>query len=362
MKRTNFLLKWGILLVLMFPAFGYTQNLLTNPDFSSGHSGWNYNGNSVETNPASTYGGSGSNRCAEIDNQVGLYKRVAVIMGNYYQFTIKATRRPNSGTPAAVGIRINIRGTLTSTNYINKTRVYNNGSFSYSNDVSSFYIPILSAETFVVISITAFNNSTTTGVIVDDLALLQVSATTFLPVSFSDFSGTVQNNKVFLNFSTDQETNNNRFEIERARLGGAFTVVGKIDPTNTSIRQSYSFTDNPPVAGTYQYRIKQIDNDGKSTYTKVISLKLITLAEQIAVFPTLAQTKINFALAVSEPTPLQIIISDTKGRILIHKVQTIYAGANQQTIMVDQLPTGLYYLQIKNTSQTIQYTSSFQKQ
>lgn len=362
MKRKSSLLKWSILCLLLFPLLGKSQNLHTNGDFSSGSSGWNFSGNSVETNPASTYVGSGSNRSAEIDNQVGLSQRVAVIPGNYYQFTIRATRRTNAATPAAVGIRINIRGTITGTNYINKTRVYNNTSFSYSNDVSSFYIPSSSTEAFIVITISAFNNTTTTGVIVDDLVLLRVSATPFLPVNFGDFYGTIQNNKVFLNFSTEQETNNNRFEIERARLNGAFTVIGKLSPTNTSTRQNYTYTDNPPVAGTYQYRIKQVDNDGKVSYSKIISLKLVTLSDQIVVFPTLAQTKINFALAVSEPTPLQLIISDTKGRILIHKVQTIDAGANQQTIMVDQLPAGMYYLQVKNTAQTIQYTSSFQKQ
>ena len=95
-----------------------------------------------------------------------------------------------------------------------------------------------------------------------------------LPVELSRFSSSINNKKVELSWETVTETNNYGFKLER-KLEGYFDwiSIGFVKGGGNSYSpQSYSFTDSPVKAGTYTYRLKQIDLDGHFKYSNEIEV------------------------------------------------------------------------------------------
>jgi hypothetical protein len=103
--------------------------------------------------------------------------------------------------------------------------------------------------------------------------------TVAVPVELTAFAGYTTNAKVFLNWSTSTETNNQGFEIERASSSNTsaqeWETVGFVPGfgTSTEIR-TYSFIDENLNSGKYSYRLKQIDYNGAFEYSDVIEIEV----------------------------------------------------------------------------------------
>lgn len=85
------------------------------------------------------------------------------------------------------------------------------------------------------------------------------------PVELSTFAARVEGSNAILEWSTASESNNYGFEIQRSEnIGGDFKKVGfEKGRGTTSELNSYHFVDRDLPQGTYLYRLKQIDYDGK---------------------------------------------------------------------------------------------------
>src|SRR5690606_23034945 len=97
-----------------------------------------------------------------------------------------------------------------------------------------------------------------------------------LPVELSSFSAVIIGSSVKLNWQTETEINNYGFEIER-KVGSSQSSIGNYEKIgfvngngNSNSPKQYTFTDEGLMAGKYNYRLKQIDDDGQFEYSKVI--------------------------------------------------------------------------------------------
>ncbi len=102
-----------------------------------------------------------------------------------------------------------------------------------------------------------------------------------LPVELLDFKATPQPPKgelVMLTWQTANEVNNKGFQVERIPQPpqGAFMaweILGFVAPQPLKgAFRNYEFLDKSPLWGWGAYRLRQIDNDGKETLSKVISV------------------------------------------------------------------------------------------
>jgi hypothetical protein len=76
-----------------------------------------------------------------------------------------------------------------------------------------------------------------------------------------------------VSWSTASEIDNKLFEIERSSDGKSFKTIGQKSPEyNATIISNYAFMDNNPTKGINYYRIKQIDLNGKSSFSPVASV------------------------------------------------------------------------------------------
>ena len=106
-----------------------------------------------------------------------------------------------------------------------------------------------------------------------------------IPVELTSFAATVQGNAVHLIWSTSTETNNKGFEIERLQdnkieILKDWDLIGFVKGNGSTTEPiNYSFIDENVQPGVYQYRLKQIDFDGTSTYSNTIEVEIISPSE-----------------------------------------------------------------------------------
>jgi hypothetical protein len=102
-----------------------------------------------------------------------------------------------------------------------------------------------------------------------------------LPVELTSFSASVNGASVFLSWITETEVNNYGFEIERASSltspTNRWQKIGFVQGHgNSNSPKEYSFTDIPQGGTKFQYRLKQIDTDGKFNYSTAIVVDIET--------------------------------------------------------------------------------------
>jgi hypothetical protein len=95
------------------------------------------------------------------------------------------------------------------------------------------------------------------------------SASSSLPLNLISFLGKNIENAIQLNWKTTSETNFSHFEIQKSADSKEFGTVGKVDGNNQSF---YNFTDTNPTESQNYYKLKMIDLDGTSSFSKTISV------------------------------------------------------------------------------------------
>ena len=92
-----------------------------------------------------------------------------------------------------------------------------------------------------------------------------------LPVTLLNFTVTKQGDNAQLNWSTSSEENNKGFEIQRSTDQSAWTVLSFIAGAgNSQTQNDYQYLDQNLPAGTYYYRLRQVDYDGNSAFSKIV--------------------------------------------------------------------------------------------
>ena len=227
-----------------------------------------------------------------------------------------------------------------------QTITYDSTSISITNFSPSIAIP--TAQTYTV----GENESTAIGSSINfcggnmiqspatvgtDASCLNLSA----PITLSKFDYSINNKKVNLSWETVSEINNNYFAIEKSSDGINFQAIGKVNGagTSNSIKQ-YSFVDDKP-AYINQYRLKQVDFDGKFTTSKILFVK-VQMANPLSIVsnPVKKQLQVQVNLETAKAGSLSIF--DFMGR----KIKTFNAINGLQNLDVQTLTTGKYLLQL----------------
>jgi len=158
-----------------------------------------------------------------------------------------------------------------------------------------------------------------------------------------------------LKWSTASETNNYGFEIERKESedksqNTEWNTIGFINGSGTTTEtRSYFFEDENLSAGTYQYRLKQIDMDGTFEYLSEVEAEISPLKdfslEQNFPNPFNPTTLIRFQLP--EESLVVLKVYDILGKEIIELLnENKEAGVHQIEFNAQNLPSGTYIYRI----------------
>lgn len=169
-------------------------------------------------------------------------------------------------------------------------------------------------------------------------------ANAILPLRWLSFTSQKQQGHVLLNWATAAEQNVKDFLVQHSKNGSSWTTIGSIFAAgNNTAETKYSFVHISPEVGNNYYRLLQRDNDGKQSFSKVVSESYTEAAQSIRI---LGNPVINGELKVQMPGAATISIFNAAGRLLWQK--QLQTGI--QVIPVSTLSKGAYYM--KSGSQT----------
>lgn len=175
-----------------------------------------------------------------------------------------------------------------------------------------------------------------------------------LPVQVANFSGVKENGRNRLSWTTSIESNNKGFELERSADGKNFSSIGfivtKADKGNSTTALSYAFTDERPIAGTNYYRLRQVDNDGRSSYSGIVILKDEKAFSISALYPNPAKDVMKVSINTEKAGRATYSIIDIAGKVLQQNTINLINGDNNVSLNISSLATGIYHIRIVNES------------
>ena len=179
-----------------------------------------------------------------------------------------------------------------------------------------------------------------------------------LPVTLKSFAVLLSGTSlVKLNWITSMEINSKNYQVERSADGRTFTVVGSISGAgNTSSERSYNLSDDVSAvtAPVLYYRLKQTDFDGKSSYSKTVSLRLKKTINDFNVSPNPFRDYINVNIEWSKNESTAVTVFNISGRELVSKNVQMIKGTNYVPLTeLNNLPAGNYILQFNSGSNRI---------
>lgn len=158
-----------------------------------------------------------------------------------------------------------------------------------------------------------------------------------LPVKLLTFNARREDAQVLLQWQTAQETDHERFVIERSSNALSFDSIGHKPGRNNSAKEDYRFTDEHPLTGISYYRLKQVSKNGGKTYSPVVAVRMDQTAGLFTINNPVHQTLDIRTTAQM----LELQLSDMTGKE-IRRFTLSGPGAHQ--LDVQALPTGAYLL------------------
>ncbi len=172
---------------------------------------------------------------------------------------------------------------------------------------------------------------------------------TALPLTLLSFTAKLQEKRVVLNWKTTHQINTQRCMVERSQNGAEWSVIGSLKATNTNAESNYSFTDERAISGSNYYRIKFVDNDGKSSYSNILMVDLQKTDVSINVFPNPTAGLITLQISNTLKKDLHVTLADLSGKVVLKKdfykgsticileTTTVYGGTYILTVIGDGL-------------------------
>jgi acid phosphatase type 7 len=146
-----------------------------------------------------------------------------------------------------------------------------NMNASWLGGYNWYTVPATTTSTARMLSVTPSSTGTYTYYVNDSLSpditciadTFQLQITSTLAVTINKYNVALKNNKVLVQWTTQQEVNSDYFTIERSADGLNYEMVMVISGKgNSDTPTDYEFVDNNPLEGTSYYRLVATDKNG----------------------------------------------------------------------------------------------------
>ncbi len=171
-----------------------------------------------------------------------------------------------------------------------------------------------------------------------------------LPIELVSFTADAcKENKICLKWETASESENDHYDVERSGDALDFRTVisvpSKAPNGSSHYRISYSCIDESPLSGVDYYRLKQVDKDKSSTYSKIITAHTdLKSGLQFLVYPNYNSGEFTAQITgTAKLGNVIILLRDASGNIVykaLHFVEDI--SAQLRVVPATKLPAGFY--------------------
>jgi len=168
-----------------------------------------------------------------------------------------------------------------------------------------------------------------------------------LPVHYKSFSAVRNGKQVVLQWTTVTEQNNKGFYVQRS-TDGTWKDIGLVfaqnENGNSNTELSYAFKDLNPYSGVTQYRILQVDFDGKGHYSETRAVRGETAGSKVLLFPN-PSTNGSATMLFDVTGIREITVLDITGQVIRQ-----YKNITANSLQLKNLQAGLYNIVVRNVS------------
>ena len=179
--------------------------------------------------------------------------------------------------------------------------------------------------------------------------LVEQACATILPVSLRSFTAVRNNSTVLLKWETVTEENSRGFYIERNLGNNVWETLGFVSSrairgnSNSALDYEYSDISNK-AKGITQYRLRQVDFDGKHAYSPIRAVRAGGQKGKTIVYPNPSNDgRVNIVFA-DVNTIRDVSLMDMNGRVMKQ-----WKGVTNNNIQIDNLMAGFYTIRIIDT-------------
>ena len=195
---------------------------------------------------------------------------------------------------------------------------------------------------FVEVTAREFENTLSSPVIEE------ACAAGVLPVSMTTFTAARNNATVMLKWETATEQNSRGFYIERNLGKNGWQTLGyvatKAQNGNSNSLLTYTYTDINDAKGITQYRLRQMDVDGKHSYSPIRAVRAGGQKEKTIVYPNPSvDGRVNIVFT-NVDAPRDVSLTDMNGRVIKQ-----WKGVRTNNIQIENLQAGFYTVRILDT-------------
>lgn len=161
-----------------------------------------------------------------------------------------------------------------------------------------------------------------------------------LPITLTNFAGSLKNNNAILSWSTTNEVNADRFEVERNN-NGTWSNIASVTAKGTA-SNTYQAMDANLAVGKWQYRLKMVDKDGRFSYSQIVTLDLngkgLFVLGQNYPNPVKGSTQVSYQVNTDAKVIIELLTNDgRKIATLVNQQQ----AAGSYNITMDLTKYGL---------------------
>jgi len=183
---------------------------------------------------------------------------------------------------------------------------------------------------------------------------------TSTPVELASFTAAGTRTGAELIWKTATELQNLGFDVERSvAKTNKWVKIGFVAGNGTTTKlNNYKFSDTKVSAGKYEYRLKQIDNNGTFKYSNNVEVEVGSVPKQFSLSqnypnPFNPTTNLDFTVATNGRTTLKVY------NVLGAEVTTLFDGqaeagkVYQVSFNASMLSSGVYFARIESGNQHI---------
>ena len=179
-----------------------------------------------------------------------------------------------------------------------------------------------------------------------------------LPVKLKSFNANRNRSNVDLKWETEVEINNKGFYLERKLSNGGWQditfVASKATNGNSTAPIVYDFSDFNNTKGVSQYRLRQMDIDGKLSYSQVRAVRGEGQKSNTIIYPNPSGDGKVTVVFEDGNSIRDVSLMDVNGKTLKQ-----WKGVTNNNIQIDNLNAGFYTVRIVNTETGEQVVEKF---
>ena len=194
-----------------------------------------------------------------------------------------------------------------------------------------------------------FGNAVPTGA--TDIGASEFTGT--VPVTLTMFKAENIGSAIKLTWNTFTEINNAYFEIQKSNDGNIFEAIATVNSQsingNSSTPLNYQFIDKKPFEKITYYRLKQIDINGKFSYSNIVSVKTTNKnIGSINVYPNpITGKEISVSIADLQKGNYDLTITNAVGQVVLSKLVTIQnSNETNKIVIANNFTAGSYFIKI----------------